>query len=172
MYEKGYFELEHKILYNQTLIKEFQYVSEIFKTGNLEFFKHFKFKPLSKSELDLNSISKPTKIPKLLKSLYKELCKIVHPDVYGSDLFFTPIQQAYTDKKLTSLLFYAYILQFDLSSYNTSVIHKLIQKENSELESKIKNIKSSVGWMWYNSNKEKRLAIENVLVKNFELERL
>jgi hypothetical protein len=106
---------------------------------------------------------------KQLKEFFKALSKVIHPDKGGNMEDFVILKQSYTNHNIMQLLVLAekYNITDDLTHSIVNEYGETIDKNISEIEKQIENIKKSAPMLWGKAEPEKKKRIENWLINQY-----
>ena len=118
---------------------------------------------IRKDKPDNSKIPKEEKNIKV-KKLYRKVCVKAHPDKGGSLEEFNTVKECYDKNDYLGLISYATEnnIEVDLSKEDI----ELLDSSCSQLEDKIKNVKSSLVYKFFTGNKD----IKNAVIKQLEFE--
>lgn len=110
-----------------------------------------------KKQRKLNKLESKKKMSSKMKSLYKKLSSITHPDRGGNADDFLSLKQAYDDGDLMLLLKFAdkYDVEYELDDDDSYII---IEK-STRLENEINRMKSTLAWFWGTTDLKGKLQV-------------
>jgi hypothetical protein len=122
-----------------------------------------------KVEKNKNKIDDP-----VMKSMYRDIARMVHPDINGNQENLTKIMvkasKAQEDQDISEMMNICESLGINTPSLDQAQI-KLIESKIVEKEKRIEQIKKSDPWIWYHSDEHKRTEIKNMIVNRYKLAR-
>lgn len=112
---------------------------------------------LKKKQRKIDKLESKKKISPKMKSLYKKLSSVTHPDRGGDADDFLSLKQAYESGDLMLLLKFAdkYNVDYELEEDDSYII---IEK-STELEKEINRMKSTLAWFWGTTDLKGKLQV-------------
>lgn len=112
---------------------------------------------LKKKQRKIDKLESKKKISPKMKSLYKKLSSVTHPDRDGDADDFLSLKQAYESGDLMLLLKFAdkYNVDYELEEDDSYII---IEK-STELEKEINRMKSTLAWFWGTTDLKGKLQV-------------
>lgn len=160
---------------------ELQEVKEIFSTCKVEwnsyvarvYSENNALKPGAQENTKKCKVPSKTKIkpkksqPSVIKHMYRDIAKQVHPDKTNSDKESERLMRQATRAKesgdLISLFDMCDNLGLDTPNLRDGHI-KYIESSIQSKEEEIKHIKSTDAWLWYHANDEVKAKIEQMII--------
>jgi hypothetical protein len=141
--------------------------NELFKEYNINFNQDFKkeiefLNSLKKEEKNENTIKtgpKP-KPSKLSQKIYRNLAKILHPDVSklnNAESIFKTVTDYYENDNLIGLISVYNEYKMDIMDISDSEF-ELLESKIEEAEKKIKGYESTLSWVWHHSDENKEFV--------------
>jgi len=112
---------------------------------------------LKKKQRKIDKLESKKKISPKMKSLYKKLSSVTHPDRGGDADDFLSLKEAYESGDLMLLLKFAdkYNVDYELEEDDSYII---IEK-STELEKEINRMKSTLAWFWGTTDLKGKLQV-------------
>lgn len=112
---------------------------------------------LKKKQRKLNKLESKKKISPKMKSLYKKLSSVTHPDRGGDAGDFLSLKEAYESGDLMLLLKFAdkYNVEYELEEDDSYII----MEKSTQLENEINRMKSTLAWFWGTTDLKGKLQV-------------
>lgn len=112
---------------------------------------------IKKKQRRISKLQSKKKMSPKMKSLYKKLSSITHPDRGGNSEDFLTLKEAYEDNDLVVLLKFAdkYNVEYELEEDDSDVI----EEKTKQLENEIKRMKSTLAWYWGTTDLKGKLQV-------------
>ena len=112
---------------------------------------------IKKKQRRINKLQSKKKMSPKMKSLYKKLSSVTHPDRGGNSEDFLALKESYEENDLIALLKFAdkYGIEYELEEDDSEII----QEKTKKLENEIKRMKSTLAWYWGTTDLKGKLQV-------------